>query len=187
MLNELAGIEVVGDVGDGAQAVEAAGRLRPDVAVLDVIMPALDGFTAARRISASWPEVRVLILSMHEGPDYVSEAACSGALGYIDKGASIEELEQAVRTVAAGNRFTKRVLGYAPARHEDLGRLTRRQTEILGLIANGCSTKEIANGLKISVKTVESHRAQLMDRLDIYEVAGLVKFAVRTGLVGRDP
>lgn len=192
LLRGLPGVEVVAEAGDGREAVTLAAQKRPDVALLDVAMPGLNGLDATARIRREAPTVRVVILSMHATEAYALEALRAGASGYVLKGAPPAELEMALQAVMRGETF----LSPAMSRHlvEDFRRraggeagagptLTPRQREILQLIAEGQTTKEIARRLSISVKTVETHRAQLMERLGIHDLAGLVRYAIRTGLV----
>ena len=195
LLEDLPGIEVVAEAQDGREAVTLIGKHLPDVALVDVTMPGLNGITAVGRVKSESPSVRVIIISMHDNEEYVWQALTAGAAGYILKDASPSELEFAIRAVARGGSY----LSPAVSRHVvndyvRLGsperssgeRLTPRQREIVQLIAEGCTNQDIAATLGISLKTVETHRAQLMERLDIHDVAGLVRYAVRMGLVERD-
>ncbi|MFL5802376.1 MAG: response regulator [Roseiflexaceae bacterium] len=202
LLQSLPEIEVVAEVEDGREALRLIEALQPDVVLMDIAMPGLNGLEAAARIAKEFPQVRVIILSMHENEEYVLRALRAGAVGYLLKGARIFELELAVTSVAHGETYlspaaSKHVVldyvqraGEVPASAEraphPAERLTPRQREILQLIAAGHTTKEIAQRLDISVKTVEMHRAQLMDRLGIHDIAGLVRYAIRTGLVAPD-
>jgi DNA-binding NarL/FixJ family response regulator len=191
LLESAEGFEVVGEASNGREAVRLARTLTPDVALLDIAMPELNGLDAARRIGSECPEVRVLILSMHTDPGYVRVAMQAGAAGYVLKDAGVEELELAIRAALRGERYldprvSKEVIeGYVRGLEaEEPGPvLTPRQREILQLIAEGRSTREISERLHVSVKTVETHRAQLMDRLGIRDVAGLTRYAIRIGLV----
>jgi DNA-binding NarL/FixJ family response regulator len=191
LLESTGAFEVIAEAENGREAVRLAKALKPDVAMLDIAMPELNGLDAARRLAAECPEVRVLILSMHADEGYVREAMQGGAAGYVLKDADVEELEFAIRAVMRGERYlaprvSKYVIeGYVRGLEQSGpgAALTRRQREILQLVAEGCTTREIAERLHISVKTVETHRAQLMDRLDIHDVAGLTRYAIRIGLV----
>jgi DNA-binding NarL/FixJ family response regulator len=190
LLESAEGFEVVGQAPNGREAVRLAKALKPDVALFDIAMPELNGLDAARRLGAECPEVRVLILSMHTDPGYVREAMQAGTAGYLLKDAGVEELELAIRAALRGERYldpriSKQVIeGYVRGLEVPEGTaLTPRQREILQLIAEGRSTREIAQRLHVSVKTVETHRAQLMDRLGIRDVAGLTRYAIRIGLV----
>lgn len=188
------GFAVVGEAADGREALAAARTLAPDIVVMDIGMPGLNGLDATLRIRQACPATVVLALSMHAGEHYVSEALRAGARGYVVKDAAPEELERALRTVAAGRRYLSAGLRpnglLAAARGDAAGgggpTLTSRQREILQLVAEGHSTRDIAARLCISVKTVETHRAQLMQRLGIYDVAGLTRHAIRIGLVSAD-
>jgi DNA-binding NarL/FixJ family response regulator len=202
LLQNLEGIEVIGEADDGREALRLIEELRPDVVLMDIAMPGLNGLEAAARASKEFPGARVIILSMYATEEYVLQAVRSGAAGYLLKGARLPELELAVTSVARGESYlspaaSKHVVsGYVQRGHEGAGRaeadtkpadrLTPRQREILQLIAEGATTKEIAQTLGISAKTVEMHRAQLMERLGIYDVAGLVRYAIRVGLVTPD-
>ena len=185
------GFEVVAEASNGREAVRLARTIGPDIALLDIAMPELNGLDAARRLAAESPGVKVLILSMHADAGYVREAMQAGTAGYVLKDASVDELELAIRAALRGERYldprvSKHVIeGYVRGlQAEEPGpALTPRQREILQLIAEGRSTREIAERLHLSVKTVETHRAQLMDRLDIRDVAGLTRYAIRIGLV----
>jgi len=192
LLDRIAGVDVVAETGDGREALELIDRKRPDIAILDITMPGLNGLEVATRVGKASPATRVVILSMHAGEAYVAQALRAGVAGYLLKDAAAEELEMALRSVGRGETYlspaiSKHVvdgfLGRATADGDPLAGLTGRQREILQLIAEGQSTKEIAAILGVSVKTVETHRAQLMERVGIHDVAGLVRLAIRVGLV----
>jgi len=194
LLGSMAEVQVVGEASSGEEALELAGRERPDIVLMDIAMKGMSGLDAAARLRELHPEVRVVILSMHAGEEYVLQALRAGAVGYLLKDAATGELELALRSVMRGESwfspavsrqvvegYVQRVGGEAVA---DV--LTTRQREVLRLVAGGKSTKEIAYDLNLSVKTVETHRAQIMERLGIRDVAGLVRYALRTGLVPPD-
>jgi len=190
LLKTFGGIEVTGEAVNGHEAVALAAKQRPDVLLMDVGMPGLNGIEAAERVRAATPTTRVIILSMYTGEEHVMRALKAGAAGYVLKDAQPDELERAVRQVASGEAYlspsvSKYLVSYARGEvgRSDLERLTSRQREVLQLIAEGYTTKGIAARLKLSVKTVETHRAQLMERLEIRDVAGLVRFALRRGLI----
>lgn len=192
LLERIPGIEVVAETGDGRNALAEIERLRPHVALLDIAMPGLNGLEVAGRVASVSPATRIIILSMHSGEMYVAQALRAGVAGYLLKDSAAAELALALQAVARGESYlspaiSKHVVeGYLRAGVDDAGPLaglTARQREILQLIAEGRSTKQIAGDLDVSVKTVETHRAQLMERLDIHDVAGLVRFAIRVGLV----
>ena len=184
--------ELVGKVRDGRSLVEAAFRLRPDLIILDISMPLLNGIDAARQIRKEWPEARMLFVTMHASAMYFREAMRSGASGYLLKSSAAEELQPAIRTVLRGGIYV--TPSFEPGAVEGVqassGRrprqalLTDRQREVLQLVAEGRPNKEIAALLHVSVKTVEFHRTQIMCRLDLHTVAQLTAFAVRHGLVG---
>ncbi|PYS34905.1 MAG: DNA-binding response regulator [Acidobacteria bacterium] len=192
LLERIPNTEVVAEASDGREAMELIAKRQPDIVLMDIAMPGLNGLEATRQIVKTWPPVRVIILSMHSSEEYVWQALRAGARGYLLKGASLAELELALSFVVRGEIYLSPPLsqqvireyvqrtGKQRAREETL---TARQREILSLIAEGKSTKQVALQLNISVKTVESHRAQIMERLNIHDVAGLVRYAIRTGLV----
>lgn len=195
ILETLDGVQVVADAQDGRSAIELVETLRPDVALLDISMPNLNGIETAARIRGRFPQTRVMILSMHAGEEYVSQALRAGASGYLLKDATPTELEFALRAVVRGETYlSPRVSGavvekYLRSAEPEAGPLdaiTPRQREILQLIAEGGTTKQIAARLNVSIKTIETHRALLMERLGIHDIAGLVRFAVRTGIVRGD-
>ena len=192
LLESIPDITIVGEAADGQEALEMIDRLRPDVAVLDITMPGLNGIDVAARAARTSPGTRILILSMHVAEAYVAQALKAGVAGYLLKDAAAEELEQALRAVGRGDTYltpsiSKHVvegfLGRGPETSDPLAGLTPRQREILQLIAEGHNTKSIAATLGVSFKTVEAHRAQMMDRLGIRDVAGLVRLAIRAGIV----
>lgn len=191
LLREIEGVEVVAEASDGAEALLLAERERPDVVLMDIAMKGMNGLDAAARLRERLPAAKVVILSMHTSEEYVLLALRAGAAAYLIKDSATSELELALQSVMRGEtylspaisrqvveRYVQRVGEGAAA---DL--LTPRQREVLKRIAEGGSTKEIAFELNLSVKTVETHRAQIMERLGIRDVAGLVRYAMRTGLV----
>jgi DNA-binding NarL/FixJ family response regulator len=193
LIQSLDGVEVVAETGDGREALALIRQHRPHVALLDIAMPGLNGIEVTSQVAGE-PSTKVIILSMHATDEYVRRALSAGASGYLLKDAGVSELEVAIRAVTRGGTYlspavSKRVVeGYVhptPGASE-LERLTPRQREILQLVAEGCSTKEIAQKLKIGVRTVEAHRAELMERVDIHDIAGLVRYAIRMGLVTPD-
>ncbi|HSW49890.1 MAG TPA: response regulator transcription factor [Bryobacteraceae bacterium] len=182
MIEDDAGIRVVGEAASGAEAVRLALSLRPQVIVMDMHMPGMDGVDATRQVLAALPETAVLILSMYSQENYVRNAFEAGARGYILKNAIDVDLPGAIKQVAAGQCV--RDPGLAVARDDDgLGRLTQRERQILQMIAEGKSNKEIAALLSLSVNTVAVHRANLMDALGVHRTAELVVYAIRKGLV----
>jgi DNA-binding NarL/FixJ family response regulator len=195
MVEKVPGAIVVGEVFNGREAVAAAVSARPNVVLMDISMQGLNGIEATEHIVAEAPGVRVLILSSHESEDFVLRSVRAGAAGYLVKGAATQELATALNAVVRGEMYfspsiAKHLtvgLAGGQVRGSALEALTPRQREILQLIAEGRSTKEIAHLLDLSVKTVETHRAVVMDRLDIRDVPGLVVFAIRHGLIEIDP
>jgi DNA-binding NarL/FixJ family response regulator len=194
LLAAIPGVEVVAEAADGHDALAAIAEWLPDVAILDITMPGLSGIQVLARIRVEYPQVRVIMLSMHDNEAYVRQALRAGATGYLLKDSSPVELELAIRAVAQGGSYLSPMV----SRHvvsdfirqrteEDVADgLTPRQREILQLIAEGRTNVQMAESLSLSVKTVESHRAMLMQRLDIHDVAGLVRYAVRSGLIPAD-
>ncbi len=192
LIEGLPNMEVVGEASDGLALLELAAKLQPQIVLMDIAMPGLNGLEATGRLTKNWPEMRVLILSMHQNAEYVRQALRQGAVAYLLKDAAPMELELALKAVLNGETYLSPAVSKGVVsdyvqrlRSEDhpADQLTPRQKEVLQLIAEGQSTKEIARRLDLSVKTVESHRTQLMKQLDIHEVAGLVRYAVRAGLV----
>jgi len=195
-LKQIPGAEVVGEASNGREAVELVKSARPDVALLDISMPVLNGLDATERIIRAFPKVRVIILSRHESEEYYWRALKLGASGYVLKNAVITELKAAVQRVAGGEvylsqQIASRLRKQLPLQQlvdvpNPVEQLSPRQREVLQLIAEGETTKSIALTLKLSPKTVEYHRAQLMQRLNIFDIPGLVRLAVRTGLVPQE-
>jgi DNA-binding NarL/FixJ family response regulator len=192
LLIGIAGVEVVGEAEDGHEVLSMASELDPDVVLLDVGMPGLNGLDAAAQLVKANDRRRVLILSMHSAEEYVLRALRAGCAGYLLKRSAVSELEIAVRAVARGETYlspgvSKQVVddyvGRTGGASDPLEALTPRQREILQLVAEGNTSKEIAERLGLSFKTVEAHRAQIMERLNLQDVTGLVRFAVRVGLV----
>jgi DNA-binding NarL/FixJ family response regulator len=192
LLQNLEGVTVVAETGNGADVLEFARAHRPDVVLLDISMPGLGGLEVGAQLRDALPEVRVVMLSMHANEEYVLQALRAGAVGYMLKDSATAELELVLKAVMQGETYlsppiSRQVVeGYVQrvgAEQTASDNLTPRQRQVLQLIAEGHSTKEIAHRLNLSVKTVETHRAQLMERLQIREIAGLVKYAIRHGLV----
>jgi DNA-binding NarL/FixJ family response regulator len=195
LLATVADLEMVAEAADGREALRAVAQHRPDVALLDILMPELNGLDAAARIARAFPHTRVLMLSMNADEDSVLKSLRAGAIGYLVKTADPAELELAIRAAARGDRFlssaiSQHVIGACLGRvgreQGSLERLTPRQREVLQLVAEGNATKEIASRLGISVKTAEAYRGELMKALDIHDVASLTRYAIRTGLVSSE-
>jgi DNA-binding NarL/FixJ family response regulator len=192
VLAALPGVEVVAETADGREALELIEKHRPGIAVVDITMPGLNGLEVAARAAKSAPGTKVLILSMHASEAYVAQALRAGVAGYLLKDAADDELPTAIKVVSRGEVYlspristqvVERYVQSASAAPDPLAGLTTRQREILQLVAEGKSSKEIALLLELSVKTVESHRGQIMERLDVHDLTGLVRFAIRVGLV----
>jgi DNA-binding NarL/FixJ family response regulator len=192
LIARLPEMEVVGEAADGRQALRMVRDLTPDMVLMDIAMPGLNGLEAAERIHGIHPQTKIIILSMHASEEYVAQALKAGASGYLLKDAATSELEMALKSVAAGQFYLSPAISrqvvdnYLRGGPTGVELLTPRQREILQLIAEGKSTRDIAETLHLSVKTVETHRAQLMERLDIHDVAGHIRYALRKGLISAD-
>ncbi len=191
LLEKLPGVVVVAEASDGREILRLVAEHQPEIILMDIAMPDLNGLEATRLLTETHPNIRVIILSIYSDEEHVYQALRAGAAGYLLKGAATEELELAIRSVAQGetylaphvsrpviDEYIRRTNAARPGDH-----LSSRQRQVLQLIAEGKTMKQIALKLGISVKTVESHRAQLMTRLNIHDVAGLVRYAIKTGLV----
>jgi len=196
LLETQAGIEVAGEAGNGEEALALCRDLRPDVAILDLGLPGMDGVRLTEELRRALPRCRVLVLSMHAGEEYVRSAVRAGAAGYLIKGAGLADLVSAIRAVAAGEAFfcgaaaavlARDARGSCPGAGGQRSGLTEREREVLRLVALGKTSREIGTILSISQKTVEGHRANIMDKLDIHDLAGLVRYAVKAGLVPQEP
>lgn len=195
---DIPGYAVIGEANDGSQLVEMVEQLSPDIILLDISMKQTGGLEALQRLKRVRPQCKVLILSMHTDPALIMQALESGAHGYLLKDTTASELEHALDALRNNERYLSpaiahTVINQALTRYQqnqtqpqDSHNLTARQLEILRLIVRGKSTREIANGLGLSIKTVETHRSQIMKRLQIYDVAGLVLFAVREQIISLD-
>jgi DNA-binding NarL/FixJ family response regulator len=196
LLEKLPGVEVAGEASDGREVIDLIKTHQPDVVLMDISMPGLNGLQALARITRDYPKVRVIILSMHHNDEYVLQALKSGASGYLLKRAATAELPVALKSVVGGEiylsreisgQFLKKFPLQQIARSlSPLEQLTSRQREILQLLAEGQTTKAVASMLKVSDKTVEYHRSKLMAALKIFDVAGLVRFAMRSGVVSQE-
>jgi DNA-binding NarL/FixJ family response regulator len=196
LLEKMAGIQVIGEASDGREALELIKKTNPNVVLLDVTMPGMNGLDITVRVVRDFPHIKVIILSMHANEEYVLRALKIGVSGYLLKDAATTELELALKAVDRGETYlspavSKKVINnylerVGDAESSSQSELTPRQREILQLIAEGKSTKEIAFMLSVSIKTVEAHRSQLMDRIGIHDVPGLVRYAIRIGLVTSD-
>jgi DNA-binding NarL/FixJ family response regulator len=192
LIDRQAGMTVAAEATDGREAVQLAGKLRPDIVIMDVTMPKLNGIEAARQIGTIAPESRVIALSIHSDRRFVSQMFKAGARGYLLKDCAFEELIRAIQTVAehqtylspaiAGVVVDEFVNGLEKQKQASHPVLTARESEVLQLIAEGRTTKQIAGALRLSVKTVETHRRQIMMKLQLNSVAELTKYAIREGL-----
>jgi two-component system, NarL family, response regulator NreC len=188
-LLERDGMEVVGEASDGREAIEICERLHPDVAVLDVSMPRLNGIDAAREISRSHPRTKTVLLTMHTEDIFVLQGLRSGVSGFVLKQRSAEELVGAIREASRGEIFLSAgicrtvVQAYLNGTELPIDALSDRERQILQLVAEGKSNKEAAAILDISPKTAEFHRANIMEKLDVHDTAGLVRYAIQLGLI----
>jgi DNA-binding NarL/FixJ family response regulator len=192
LLASLPGVEIAGETGDGLDALEWVRRDPPDAVLLDITLPGLNGLEVAARIARLGVRTRVLMLSMHASPEYAARALACGAAGYLNKDSAFDELAAALDAICSGRRYLCRALDADKVHRMEeragkgesvIERLTPRQTQILQLIAEGYGTRQIAERLFLSIKTVETHRGQVMERLEIHDIAGLVRFAIRHGLL----
>ncbi|HYD77422.1 response regulator transcription factor [Ramlibacter sp.] len=186
LLSMVEGVEVVAEARDGRELVALVESIEPDVVMTDISMPGMDGIAAIAEIHARYPGVRLLVLSMYDTVDFVKRAVASGACGYLMKDAPPFELEQSIRSVMATGTYFSPVIAQRllqPSEPSASDELTERQLEILKLIAQGKASKEIAFELGLSSKTVDVHRARIMERLRLNDIASLTRYAVRKGLV----
>jgi DNA-binding NarL/FixJ family response regulator len=192
LLQTVSGVDVVAEAGDGRKGVHLIEALRPDVVLMDIMMPGLNGMDATARVARTYPATRVIMLSMNAGEDSVLQTLRAGAAGYLLKTADPAELELAIRAVVRGETFLSSAisqhvvaacLGRLGREQTSLERLTSRQREVLQMIAEGHTTKEIAKVLDISPKTAETYRAELMKGTDIHDIASLTRYAIRMGVV----
>lgn len=190
LVEKIEGMVVVGEAGTGSEALELVKNLKPNLMLLDITMPEGGGFDVLDHITKNYPDLKVIVLTVHDAGEYAIRALREGAAGFLPKSAASIELEQAIQTVIRGEVYIspetsrKTVLEYGKSTKRDqLASLSPRQREVLRLIAEGRTTKQIAQQLEISVKTVETHRAQLMERLGIHDVANLVRYAITVGLI----
>ena len=196
ILNQERDIEVVGEAEDGRECLKMVEELDPDIVLMDITMPILNGLEATRQIKKKFPEVDVLMLTVHETEEYVYQVFRAGASGYLLKKTAHQDLVSAIRSVYNGHFFIspsisksviREYIAKAEKSHDDgFDRLTEREREILQLIAEGKSNKDISDMLNISMKTVEVHRAHLMEKLDLHNTADLTRYAIKKGIVGLD-
>jgi|SRR5215216_941953 len=193
LVEKIEGLEVVGEAGKGSEALRLVKELKPNLMLLDLSMPDGGGFEVLAQLK-QFPKLRVIVLTVHEAGEYAKRALREGAAGFLPKSVAGTELQQAIEAVLRGERYIPRETslimledGKGNTKKDLLATLSPRQREVLRLIAEGGSTKQIAHELGISAKTVETHRAKLMVRLDIHDVAGLVRFAIAVGLVELPP
>jgi len=195
LLNADGNFKLVGEARNGREAVDMAHKLKPDVILMDIAMPLLNGLEATRQILAAAPTAKVIILSAHSDDEYVERMSAAGVAGFLEKQTSAEVLTKAIREVAKGGSFFSPAV--AKRMRDNLGkprdrdgmvkangaRLTSRENEVLQLVAEGSANKQVAAELGISIKTVEKHRQHLMDKLNIHETAGLTRYAIAQGII----
>lgn len=195
LLDSFPNVEVAGEASDGREGIALVKKNKPDIVLMDIAMPGLNGLQATARLKKDYPDLKVIVLSMYSNEEYVLQALRAGAAGYLLKEAATSELRLALESVINGDTYlspaiSKTViedyLGRVEVAKDPLDKLTPRQKEILQLIVEGNSTRKIAEILHVSAKTVETHRAQLQERLGIFDVPGLVRFAIRVGLISPD-
>lgn len=190
------GFQIVGEAADGNEAIKLVAKYRPDVAVLDISMPNVNGIEATGIIKQRYPETKVLVLTIHENEEYIRELILAGADGYVLKNAEKKEIFDGVRAVANGSTFFSANVSKAlleglvrstrskvPFQLSNEDKLTKRETEVLRLIAEGLTSKQIAERLSLSITTVNSHRTKIMKKLNIHEIVGLVKYAIQRSLI----
>jgi len=191
-LSQQPDIEIVGEASDGNEAIKLAQSLEPDVVIMDITMPNMNGFTATRRIREEMHGVRILGLTIHQSEEYLIEFIRAGASGYVPKRAGVRDLLTAIRSVASGEAFlypsvaTAAMLDYVQrgqSADANPDRLTAREWEVLRLVAQGHSNQDIANSIHRSIKTVQAHRANLMKKLGLHDRTELVRYAIRKGLI----
>jgi DNA-binding NarL/FixJ family response regulator len=192
LIESIPDVEVAGEAANGREAIDLIARIRPDIAVLDLAMPVCNGLEATELLTRDFPKVKVIILSMHRSPEFVMHALRAGAAGYIVKDGATSELAAAIHAVAKGESYlspavSKAVIAGSLNQPGLVRELTARQRQVLRLLVEGRTMKEIAVDLGVSIKTIEAHRAQLMERLKIHDLPGLVRYAMRTGLTPTEP
>jgi DNA-binding NarL/FixJ family response regulator len=193
LLDKSSSVTVVGEVGSAHEALAICDRLKPDIVLTDVEMPQLNGISLARQVTSTYPDISVIMVTMHSSQQYVLESLRAGALGYVVKDAAIAELLTAIRTVSAGKRYLSpslvdfvltdyvRQANGEPAASE-LDKLSAREREVLQLLAEGCTSPQVREILHISVRTADAHRSRIMQKLNIHSIAGLTKFAIMHGI-----
>lgn len=197
LLEKQPDLEVVAEAEDGRKAIELVRELLPDIVIMDVTMPSLNGIEATRQICSDFPEVKVIALSIHSNRRFIGDMLQAGAAGYILKDSLFEELVRAIKAVTAGDRYlSPKITGVviddyikhlSTSAESPLATLTSREREVLQLVAEGRSTKQVALELHVSTKTIEANRRQIMEKLDLHSVAELTKYAIREGLTSLEP
>ena len=197
LLEKQPDLEVVAEAADGRKAIDLVRELLPDIVIMDVTMPSLNGIEATRQICSTFPEVKVIALSIHSNRRFIGDMLQAGAAGYILKDSLFEELIRAIKAVTAGDRYlSPRITGVvvddyikhlSTSADSPLATLTSREREVLQLVAEGRSTKQVALELHVSTKTIEANRRQIMEKLDLHSVAELTKYAIREGLTSLEP
>ena len=190
LIDDMSGFELAGSSGDGLEGLRECMELRPDLVIVDIMVPSLNGLEIVRQLKKAVPDTKLIVFSAYSTRERVQAALQAGVNGIVHKDASVEELESGIKHVMVGASFMStqileimRDLMLNPAAISELDKLTTREREIIQLIAEGHTTKEVAAKLDISVKTADSHRTNIMSKLDIHDVAGLTRFAIQQGLI----
>ncbi len=190
LIEDMPSMELIGSSGDGREGYESCLKLKPDLVVVDLMLPGLNGMEIVHQLKHHQPETRIMIFSGYSSRERVQTVLRSGVDGIIHKNASIEELEKGIQKVAAGESYMSseimtilRDIMLFPDKTDTPDKLTAREREVLQLVAEGCTTKEIASRLNVSVKTADTHRSRIMQKLDIHDVAGLTRFAIQHGII----
>jgi DNA-binding NarL/FixJ family response regulator len=188
LLSQSAEFKVQGEAGTGIEGMTVIARIKPDVALVDLTLPDMSGIEVIHEVRRVSPETRVVVLSMHSSPQYVQPALRAGACGYLVKGADVEALADALRTVMSGEQYLSPTVRRCAETHAPAGAetLSARELEVLRLVAQGKTSAEIAVILSLAPKTVENHRQRIMDKLDVHDTASLTRFAVKAGIVTPD-
>lgn len=176
-------MQLIGNNGDGRLGFEECRKLNPDLVIVDLMLPGLNGMEIVQQIKSQTPATKIIVFSGYSSRDRVQTVLKAGVEGIVHKNASIDELEQGIRKVAAGESYMSSEIMLFPEKGDTPDKLTAREREVLQLVAEGCTTKEIASRLDVSVKTADTHRSHIMQKLDIHDIAGLTRFAIQHGII----